>query len=227
MKDLAAIVLPQLDALIAMHDALKKRSKYEDCSDTPLDETSRFITAGLDAIHRIAGSNSQYAVQISEVVNKVSPYHLTDAIHHMGGALVALRQSVDSGYLIPVRELIHADLFSDFLEMAEHLLSEGYKDAAAVLVGSMLEEHLRKLCTKNGVSREFADSKSDLLAKKAETMNTELASSNIYSKLDQKNVTAWLDLRNKAAHGRYGEYTADQVELMLQAVRNFIARLPA
>jgi hypothetical protein len=58
-------------------------------------------------------------------------------------------------------------------------------------------------------------------------MNADLVGGNIYSKIDQKNATAWLDLRNKAAHGRYGEYIARQVELLLQSVRDFIARLPA
>ena len=36
-------------------------------------------------------------------------------------------------------------------------------------------------------------------------MNNDLACGNSYTKLDQKSVTAWLDLRNRAAHGRYGE----------------------
>ena len=58
-------------------------------------------------------------------------------------------------------------------------------------------------------------------------MNAELAGANVYSKLDQKNVTAWLDLRNKAAHGKYGEYTKEQVALLIQSVRDFITRNPA
>jgi hypothetical protein len=30
--------------------------------------------------------------------------------------------------------------------MAQHLLEQNYKDAAAVMVGGVLEEHLRQLC---------------------------------------------------------------------------------
>ncbi len=48
-----------------------------------------------------------------------------------------------------------------------------------------------------------------------------------YPGLDQKNVTAWLGLRNKAAHGQYSEYTKDQVALMIDSVRNFMSRYPA
>lgn len=40
--------------------------------------------------------------------------------------------------------------------------------------------------------------------------------------LEQKNITAWLDLRNKAAHCKYDEYSIEQVNLMYQGVLNFI-----
>ena len=41
----------------------------------------------------------------------------------------------------------------------------------------------------------------------------------VYSGLDQKSVTRWLDLRNKASHGKHSEYTKEQVALTLQGVR--------
>jgi hypothetical protein len=69
--------------------------------------------------------------------------------------------------------------------------------------------------------------KADGLPKKADSLTSELAAANAYSKLDQKSVTAWLDLRNKAAHGHYGDYTKEQVSLTIQSVRNFISRLSA
>lgn len=58
-------------------------------------------------------------------------------------------------------------------------------------------------------------------------MNSDLVNAQVYSKLDQKNVTAWLDLRNKAAHGKYSEYTKDQVSLLIAGVRDFLTRNPA
>ena len=84
------------------------------------------------------------------------------------------------------------------------------------------EERLRKLCDKNGIIVSQGGK-----PKKADALNAELAGANVYSKLDQKNVTAWLDLRNKAAHGKYIEYTKDQVALLIQSARDFITRNPA
>jgi len=225
-SSLATVVLPQLDELIAKFEGIQKRKKKRDWSDIKDDEVSEFVAAALAAIHRAAGANSQFAKQADEIIEEYVHYRCR-AMPHVGGILKALRHDVASGYLVSIQELIHADMFSDFLEMAEHLLSEGYKDPAAVLIGGVLEEHLRKLCNKSGISTDYKNSKGVSLPKRAGSMNTELAGQGVYLKLDQKNVTAWLDLRNKAAHGRYDEYTRGQVELLLQNVRDFLVRHPA
>lgn len=226
-NSLTAMALPQLDELISMFEEIKTSNKYDDWSDIEHDDASEFIAAAVAAIHRIAGAGSQFAKQANKVIEQYPGYRRRQATPHVGGIVRSLRHAVASGYLASVQELIHADMFSDFLEMAEHLLVEGYKDPAAVLTGGVLEEHLRKLCSKNGLSTDYRDSRDVSRPKRAELMNTELAGQSVYSKLDQKNVTAWLDLRNKAAHGQYSEYTQEQVELLLQSVRDFLVRHPA
>lgn len=50
--------------------------------------------------------------------------------------------------------------------------------------------------------------------KKAASKNSESAAAQVYNRLDQTRVAAWLDLPNKAAQDQCGEYTADQVENM-------------
>ena len=65
------------------------------------------------------------------------------------------------------------------------------------------------------------------MPKKADRLNADLSAASVISKLDQKNVTAWLDLRNKAAHGRYAEYESPQVNLLIAGVPDFITRNPA
>jgi len=138
--------------------------------------------------------------------------------------LKAARKEIENGWLTTVNELISAELFSDFLEMADYLLIQKYKDPAAVIIGSVLEGHLRKLCHKNGIETELEkDGKTEF--KKADRLNSDLYTKPVYNKLDNKSITTWLDLRNKAAHGQYGEYNLDQVTLMYQGVLEFITRL--
>jgi hypothetical protein len=40
-------------------------------------------------------------------------------------------------------------------------------------------------------------------------------------------VTAWLGLRNDAAHADYGNYDQSQVAIFLTSVREFMTRHPA
>lgn len=153
----------------------------------------------------------------------VTTYSLASAVEIGRGILKAAKDEIDKGWFVTVKGVVSAEIFSDFLEMAGYLLSEGYKDAAAVMIGSVLEEHLRQLCKKHDITIEIIKN-GKKVAKKADTLNSELAGKNVYNKLDQKQVTTWLDLRNNAAHGRYADYTKEQAELMHQGVINFISR---
>jgi hypothetical protein len=139
------------------------------------------------------------------------------------GALEALRADYEAGNLASLPELIHAELFADFLEMASHLLDGGYKDAAAVIVGSTLEGHIRQLAEKAGIPSTNEDGH----PLKADRLNADLAKADAYDKTDQKSITAWLGLRNYSAHGEYGKYEAGQVGPMIAGIRDFIRRRPA
>ncbi len=182
------------------------------------------ITRVITAIERITTKKSEYYKRAEELLKKIDfdKVKVVDVI----GVLEGLYKDLDADYLKSFSELIHADIFSDYIEMAEYLLEEGYKNPAAVITGSTLEEHLRKLCIKNGIDIEIL-SKGKLGPKKADGMNSNLAKEGVYSKLEQKSVTAWLDLRNKAAHGKYTEYDENQVNQLIIGVRDFIIRNPA
>lgn len=219
------ILITQLDTLLTDYEAMKSQSKHRDLSDLPTQNLESLISRAIAAIHRISGNNSSYSKNVERVVTRDPEYwiHMPSIM----GIAKALLSDLKSGCIQSLVDIAHADVFSDFLEMAHHLLGSKYKDAAAVIAGSTLESHLRKLCDKAGIPTETTKTNGDMIPKKADLMNTELTSSGCYNKLDQKNVIAWLDLRNKAAHGQYDEYTAEQVALLITGIRDFITRYPA
>jgi hypothetical protein len=133
------------------------------------------------------------------------------------GCLQATYADFKIGLLRDIRTLLRAEIFGDFLEMAEYLLTEGYKDASAVLLGAVLEDSLRKLATKLGVETANPDGS----PKNLERLNQDLYKADAYDKLLHKQVTSWADLRNKAAHGEFGKYDMDQVRSMLLFVQKF------
>lgn len=91
-------------------------------------------------IERFAPPGTLHRHNLQEALKKygVEGY---SSLHVLPGILSALRTDYAAGRSHSIQELIHADVFGDFLEMADHLLEEGYKDPAAVLAGGVLEEH--------------------------------------------------------------------------------------
>ena len=225
--DYADTVLAELDLLLKRFRHLQGRELWRAHTGEAQALGAQFVTAALAAACRATGDGSQYVKQIEASINEVPPSWIHRAIPVVGGTLEALRQAVASGYLVTVRELVRAEVFRDFLDMAEYLLEEGYKDAAAVLIRGVLEGHLRELCARNGIDATYTDSQGKIHPNKVDTMNAHLKKAGAYSTTDQKNVTSWYGLGTDAAHGYYERYTPDQVKLMVQSVTDFIARHPA
>ena len=180
---------------------------------------NQFKTSSLSFINNLYGIDHSYYKEFRKQCDLIHVSHSVSGL----GILKAIKQELEGGWIFTVRSLVSAEIFSNFLEMADYLLTEGYKDPSAVMIGSILEEHLRQLSTKHNITTTYL--KGDkLIPKKADSINAELTAKDVYNKLDQKSVTSWLDLRNKAAHGHYSDYSKEQVNLMLQGVTNFISR---
>jgi hypothetical protein len=215
----------QLSSVVDEFRALQAKSPHDDLSDLPKENRQALVTRAIAAISRITGNASTYSKEVSRLLQSMPLLHLhTTSIL---GVAKALLDDIKAGYLRTLVEIVHGDVFADFLEMAQHLCDTGYKDAAAVIAGSTLESHIRSLCQKAGIPVETIKANDAIVAKKADAMNAELTAAAVYSKLDQKNITAWLDLRNKAAHGKYGDYNNNQVGILSAGIRDFITRNPA
>ena len=211
----------ELDALVQEYATALGQSQHDDASDVLSEVRVRQMqTRCLAAIERAASRNSVYFEQAMGILNTKN--HAWGHLAGQIGVADSLLHNIRSGYLKTIEELLHGEVFGDFLEMAQHLLDTGYKDAAAVVCGSTLEAHLKQLCKKTNIPTDERGK-----PKKAETINTELAGASAYSKLDLKNVTAWLGLRNSAAHGNYVDYEKAQVALLISSVRDFVTRVPA
>ena len=193
----------------------------------------KLYTKMSDAIIRFAPPRSAYMANAKTVFagmeSQLQNVHSLPQglVIKLVGILEGLKDAYAGGYIKTVEELINSELFSDFLEMGNYYLSEGHKDAAAVILGGVLEEHLRKLCQKNGIDTTYTDVRGDIKNKKTSQLNQDLKTGGIYLELQKKQIDAWLDIRNAAAHGHYSEYTKAQVQSMHEGIKNFILSNPA
>jgi hypothetical protein len=181
----------------------------------PLNDYTRFRTSALNLVRRSCGSDSDHYVSLKYFADDKdkmsSSYHLLDCL----GILEAAQRDFESGLLFDLRSLIFSEVLGDFIEQAEALFLAGYYAAAAVLIGGVLEDTLRKLAVNNNI--KIPDRKS------LDPINIELARAELYDKLTQKRITALADLRNTAAHGHFDKVKKDDVEDMINWVRRFTA----
>jgi hypothetical protein len=211
----------ELEKIIKDYRDAVGKSQHADASDVlGLSQVTSLQARCSAAIERASGRKSSYYERVSAPFAQKT--HEWNRLAMQVGVVDSLLHDIRGGFLKSLEELIHGDLFSDFLEMAAHLTSSGYKDAAAVIAGSTLEAHLKQLCARHSIAVDSSGK-----PKKVDLINSELAAASAYSKLDQKNVTAWLGLRNDAAHGNYSAYDKAQVALLIDGVRHFITKFPA
>jgi paraquat-inducible protein B len=137
----------------------------------------------------------------------------------MVATVKAAMEDLKGGHFFEAKTLLEAELFSDLLEQAGELSQAGYKDAAAVLAGAVLEKHLRSMCLHRGIGLLKPNGKHKMI----NDMNDELAKAGAYNALKKKQMTVWADLRNNAAHGNTAAYTAADVTNFLRDVSDFCA----
>lgn len=200
-------------------------NNHSSMSDANFDHDKFFIwnTQLLNLLSRIENGESIHFKKFLEQENrgrgerpvKGRGYHsISIEVSFKVAILKALKLDIEAGNFFDQELLITADTFGDILEQAEHLLYEKYKDASAVLIGAVLESSLRKLCNKNGISYSPKDTINPL---------NNLLKDKAYNRIVHKQVIAWADLRNKAAHGEFGKYTSGQVSDMLKWVKDFVS----
>ena len=216
--DRNATIIQQFEPLVNQYKTLQSKSKYDDLSDLK-DETRTLVGRMQAAFKRAVPPSSTYAIEAERLRGK--PFHL--AIHELVPLAQGLIGDINDGWGMTVVELVHADTHADMIEMSRGLLSSGYKDAAAVIIGTALELHLKAMAGAAGIATVDAKGK----PVKADTLKAELRKLGTYSVIQDKQITYWLGVRNSAAHGSYEDYSKDDVSGMINGIATFVDSYPA
>ena len=199
--------LPTIEATIR-----QRRGEFGDYTEMNEELALTWKVKAKNLLVAACGKESQHYQEFIEAEKLHSFESKSDALKRMKSVLIAAMDDYKGGYLISIKNLIQADVFDSQLEQATELLSSGYKLAAAVIAGVVIETALRDLCVREG-----------LATGKLDKMNSDLAKAGIYNKLQQKRITALADIRNSAAHGKPDEFTDADVSNMIRDAEQFLS----
>ncbi len=218
-------VITELDDLIT--DAERLDGSYQSAgmggyvSPFPEHEHRTLVTAGLAAIARIAGTDSEYyrSVRKPESNERIAAAGLSGPkiLPSVLGALKALRSAVSAGLLQSIEVRLRAAIHDDLLQQASDLNDASYHVAAMVLVSGVLENHLRLLCE----ARRYEWKGKGSISKYNNLLRDE-----VYPQSSWRRVQVVGDLRNFAAHGEGGAVNSEEVSDAIRFVLRLIEEYP-
>ncbi len=134
-------------------------------------------------------------------------------IKEIKGLLKGSLDDFENGFLLRQEFRIAGEIFDSVLEQAKYLLSYKFKDPAAVLGWVVLEDALKRLAR-----HEQLDD-----TKKASVLNDELKNTGRYNQVQWRQIQVLLDIGNDAAHGKFTQYSEEQVKDQINGIERFIA----
>lgn len=146
-------------------------------------------------------------------------------VNSLVGMIQGLKDDYENGMLINLVEVIEANVAADYLGQAEQLLKEGQPGKfdhvpAAVLLGAILEDALRRLCTRQTPSISVLKPNGE--PKTLNPLIDDLKKANVFNELKAKQLRAWTDIRNQAAHGEFTQFSRQDVDQMLIGIQTFL-----
>lgn len=193
-----------------------KHHEYGSYETLGEDGDSQYLAWKVKVKNLIKLSCGEKSIHFQDLIESEKPQTFdnnTQVIKRLIPILIAAYDDFKNGFLISFKQIVQAEVFDSELEQAKTLLESGYKNAAAVIAGVVLETAIKELCQNNGI---------DLEKKKLTRLNDDLAKAGVYSTLQQKRITALADIRNNAAHGNYDEFTKEDVERMIGDIERFL-----
>lgn len=162
-------------------------------------------------ISTVFGGESAHLQRFSD--SRERPVERPSIVYEIIGILTGALSDLEDGYLVSQEYLVAGEVFDSVLAQAKHLTEKGFKDPAAVLARVVVEDTLKRLSRTEGLDDSI----------KASRMNGELKRKGRFPQPLWRQVEVWLDIGNDAAHGKFENYTEEQVHQMIEGVKRFLA----
>ncbi len=215
-------ILSELDGILERFRELSGMDNGRPADGSSGDDLRVLIKKAITAVRKISGSESDYTMAIAAVAEEKEGTPGREGL--VFGVVKALRDDIRHGRFQPVSDPVFFDAgtFGGFLNVAMQQLSRGDYKAAAVLAGSTLETHLRKLASRNGLDFEDPDGK----PLPVDQVVQDLVESGVMDGEERRRVEDWLALREAASADKTEQISADQIGAMIAGVKAFLVRNP-
>lgn len=179
-------------------------------------------TQVINLLDRVLPTKSSLRKRVGEFLNF---RNTASSANEILFTLSAAENDFKSDMFDDLEKRIEAVASVNYMEQAEDLIKESTDTSrsyvpAAVLAGAVLEKNLRTLCVKN--VPPISVTKPGGKKKTLNPLIDDLKAANVFNEIYAKQLRTWADIRNAAAHGRFEEFTKDQVASMIKGINQFL-----
>jgi hypothetical protein len=149
-----------------------------------------------------------------------------EALQEAVSMLRGIKDDLDKGFLDDLTTRIEAEIAADYMGQAAHLLGEGHRGKfdhvpAAVLAGAVLEKVLHTICDQQEPPIPLKGPKGEF--KSLAPLVDAMKKAGVFNEAKAKQLRAWADLRNLAAHGEFHQFKHGDVDAMISGINGFLA----
>lgn len=163
----------------------------------------------------IYGEDSEHFYEFVESFHpKLHEKYSQEAIANATAVLTSAKEQVESGLLYKIEDLVAADFFDSVIEQSKELLKKGFKDPAAILGRVVIERTFKSICKKNDI--EFSKDNT------ASILNDNLKKGGVFTQSQWRLIQSYIDIGNNAAHGKFDQYSKEDVNKMLEYIENHL-----
>ena len=213
----------QLVSKMSMHNKLNSHAYAPNYGH--VSKFQAIVVKILSLTNALLGDSRRGREIADSIKNRKSRSRVSD-LEYFIGTLRGLKDDYENGFLDDLEERVVANISSDYMAKVEEILTAGLSDThdhifAAVMCGAVLEDALRRLCDRQ--SEPIPTIKDNGQPKRLNSLIEELKKAGVYNAFKADQLRGWAKIRNHAAHGEFSEFNRNDVEQMVNGVRNFLA----
>ena len=138
---------------------------------------------------------------------------MTTTVRKMHGVLKSGEAEWKAGLMRSVEYLVAAATFDDFLDHASDYHKGGKKTEAAVLASAVLEDTIKKICSKHSLPTT---------GKTVDPLIDDLAAAGVLTAVKAKRAKGYAGVRNHALHAEWENFDLKDVGQMIQGIRELV-----
>lgn len=210
-------ILNQVTKLIKEGASLSKGNEYgQTLGSTHISSCKGWLASADHVVSLVSPSPiSPYRNAISSILieAKCAGYTIHNSVGDLTAVLERLANDIQAGLLETVANQTRVETFDDMLDHAEEYKKKNMKEGAGVLASAVFEDTIRRIARINNI-QDIGTKLDELIsALSKETLTSIVA----------KRCRASADIRNKALHANWDEFTMQDVEASITLTRELLA----